>query len=410
MSLNYNLKNKYVKKTEMDQIMFVTAYYNIRDREQNIFRNDGDNHFCNPNTYLKALQKLLSRPIQIIIFTEPSLEQQVRKRIMYPQKQLVVVKNYEELELWPLYPKIKEMDQLYHVPNNAVEKFTPLYYLIIHQKLFFTNQAITKNYFPQATHCAWIDIRGLELSQISDDQFNSLPKFLKPNKININMMMYTQSQEIQNLKEYYKFTRGKIAATFFSGPFHEMTVFFEKFKQELMQSPLAVTEEAVYGVVCKKYAHLFHFHYGDYQDSILNMDGVLHTERAKRLAHLSFMYALGDCDFEQLYYLGKQIIQRQMIYPDLSDREWMDILLKTYLVSFQLEKWQDCKKILQIIRGQPRLNEIVKENLQNLSVTVKSLWELSEQNPVNPVNAVDAVDEEEQKAWENFILNIISGK
>jgi hypothetical protein len=333
-------------------ITFVSAFYNIRDKEANIYRNEGDDHFCNVRTYIEASRKLFRLKSQLILFVEPNLAPAF-KRIMAEENNtstIIYEKDYDELYLMPHLNTIIENDKKYHVSNSAKEKFTPLYYLIISEKLFFVEESIRKNPF-NTENFAWIDIRGLNLSPTSDEKMMSLERYLNPlGKVKICCMCYTTKQEISNKLEYYKFNRGKTAGTFFVGNKYFMTKFIDKFRQELfytLANGLALTEEQIYGMVIGENENIFDLHYGDYQDSINNIDR-LNTERSVMLCVRSFNYCYVDSSHKNVLEIGKQLIDYlvkdywNMVNCTTKvkiDENWFNIIYRTYIGAYYTKNY-----------------------------------------------------------------------
>lgn len=372
----------------VDQITFVSAYYNIRDKEQNPHRNDRDNHFCGTSTYMKGLQQLIDHPIQLMIFTDdPTLRDHVQSQSKFPNQHKVIILPYESLELWPHLGHITLNDHVYHVPNNAIEKFTPLYYLIIHQKLFFIKEVINNyNFFPKSTHYAWIDVRARALSPVTDEFFMEIHKYIQPNKINIPMMTSTTLEEIKDRVEYYKYSRGKIAATFFVGPKAEMLTFHNLFVEELQRSYMAVTEEAIYGVICRTNQSLFHFHYGDYQDTVSNVDGVLHTERSQHLALRAFMTAYSEQNHELIVSIGRQLTKcENFLHP----QQRIDCIVQVYISSHHLQQWDVCLNCVKQLQNGSYLPYLTRaESKAYILQITEPLWK-----------HVDPLEEEQFKSF-----------
>lgn len=375
----------------MDHITFVSAYYNIREKEQNPYRNDRDHHFCCTSTYMKALQLLIDHPIQLVIFTDdPTLRDHVQSNSKFPNQHKVIVVPYESLALWPHLGHIILNDHVYHVPNNAVEKFTPLYYLIIHQKLFFIKDVIQNyHFFPKSTHYAWIDVRARALSPITDEFLMGIHKYLQPSKINIPMMMSTTLEEIKDRVEYYKYTRGKIAATFFVGPKAEMLTFHQLFVEELQRSYMAVTEEAIYGVISRTHPSLFYFHYGDYQDTLSNVDGVLHTERSQHLALRAFLNAYSEKNHDLIVSIGRQL-NSACCENLLPPQQRIDCIVQVYISSHHLQQWEECLSCVKQLQNGSYLPYLTRPEARDYILQITEwLWK--------------HVDPKEEKQFKSFL-------
>ena len=304
----------------MNNITFVTAYYNIRDKEHNIYRNNNDNYFCGMNTYLNALKKLLVLDIKLIIFTEPSLLNvitdlkneyiKIRKHnnLNFINSIEIITIDYEQLELYIYYPKIIENDKRYHVNNNGKEKFTPLYYLIVNQKCLFVEIAINLDIY-KTDNFAWIDIRALNLSPITDDSFYDIPNHLDVNgKVRLTMMYYVGDSCINDKYNYYLYNRGGVAATFFVGNKYYLNKFIQLFKKELIytiESGMAVSDEQIYSMCILLEPEIFNVYCGDYQESLINFDGI---HKNQHLAIRSYNTACNENNTHYKNHVGKLLM------------------------------------------------------------------------------------------------------
>lgn len=312
----------------MEKITFVTAFYKLRKRENNF------DPFCVANDrYFKAAEKIFDKDIHLIIFIEPDNEIKehiLKNRIGKEHKTLIIERTYEELKLWPKLNRFIETDKNYHIPNLDIRKFTPLYYLIINSKVEFVNEAIDINPF-NTTRFSWIDFRSFELSPITDENFNKIGDLVANDRIHINMMCYTSKNEIQNKYEYYRFFRGKVAATFWIGGKNELKCFIEKCRQELewcLNNGFAVTEEMIYGYVLGSNPELFYPYIGDYCESLINFEGI---HKNIWLAFRSLDMAINDANWEYVKFISEIIINsHNMNFTPIDNNALFHVYIKAF--------------------------------------------------------------------------------
>jgi len=258
----------------MDTVTFVTAFFQVRKKENNPFWNDKENkHFIHTDVYLDKSKYLLETPIQLVIFTEPEFlpKIQARRPAHLPTKYIVY--DFEDLPLWHLYEKMKENNKKNPISNLDPNKFTPLYHLLINHKTIWVQQAIQWNPF-QSEYFGWIDFRAFGLSPIERTEFMGF-KF-HSHLVHQMQMAYTSLDEVKNKKEYYKCMRGKVSATFWVGHHMNLYRFCQLANQEFIKAvnefEYSPTEEMVYGVVAAENPSLFHPYFGDYIDALSNFN------------------------------------------------------------------------------------------------------------------------------------------
>ena len=98
----------------MNNTTFVLSFFNLRRKEKNELEHDMTNsHFVNQNDYIERSKELLSRPFNVIIFTEPEYKpifEEIRKNLKY--KTRIITFEYENLPYWEMMDKIRENDEV----------------------------------------------------------------------------------------------------------------------------------------------------------------------------------------------------------------------------------------------------------------------------------------------------------
>jgi len=350
----------------MEKITFVTAFYKLRQRENNY-----DPYCVATDRYLKAAERIYNKDINLVVFIEPDdeLRNHLKKhREGKEHKTLIIERPYEELRLWPKFNRFVEMDRNYHIPNCDNRKFTPLYYLIINSKVDFVNDAIDINPF-NTPRFSWIDFRSFELSPITDESFNQIGDLVSNDRIHINMMCYTTKGEVANRYDFYRFMRGKIAATFWIGGKNELKTFINRCNEELewcFNNGFALTEEMIYGYVLGTNPELFHPFIGDYCESLINFDGI---HRNEWLAFRSLNMALEDKNYEYVKMICEIILKSfYNNYMNLDNNKLFEICICILNSNVYLNKREDSIKLLEKL-----YDNVIKNNeLRNIVVQNKS--------------------------------------
>jgi hypothetical protein len=365
----------------MEKITFVTAFYKLRIKE-----NDQYNICASVDRYLKAAERFYNKDINLVVFIEPDeeLRNHVKKhREGKEHKTLVIERPYEELKLWPKLNRFIETDKNYHIPNLDFKKFTPLYYLIINNKVEFVNEAIDINPF-NTPRFSWIDFRSFELSPITDENFNKIGDLVANDRIHINMMCYTSKNEIKNKYEYYRFFRGNVAATFWIGGKNELKYFIEKCRHELewcLNNGFAVTEEMIYGYVLGTNPELFYPYIGDYGESLINFEGI---HKNIWLAFRSLDKAINDCNWEYVKFISEIIIKsHNMNFTPIDNNALYHVYIKAFNaynhlndnnnLIIKLEDW------LNKANNNIELTEKIRSNKSNILELLKKTSELNKE-------------------------------
>lgn len=291
----------------MGEITYVTAFFKLRERENN--PHIGQPGVASTEFYLQWADKLLQHPIYLIIFIDPSLEAEVQKiRNYYCLQDLtrIIPLSIEELPLYSQLTRFEENHQRNPVRNHNLQKYTPLYNLVINSKPDLLKKGIELDPF-QTTHFAWIDFRIMDLCKPIDAAIFYRLEKTKKNKIRIPVMNYLYPEEYPDRREYYSYSRGKIAGGFLEGPKEEILLFIEDFQEELelaLQAGYSPSEEQVYPLAVFR-RDQYNFFYCDYGGSFTNFD---YLKKDLRNAYWFLDGSYNRADHPNTYRVTKKIL------------------------------------------------------------------------------------------------------
>ena len=349
----------------MNNITFVTAYYNLREKENNPYRFK-DEGFCTHDWYLNSFKKLLVKDVNLIIFTENRYKDYVlEQRQDKLDKTLIICKEIEELRLWDKYQKFIDNDKRYHISNYCTKKFTPLFYLIVNSKVDFVEESINLNHF-NTDYFSWIDVRGLDASPVTDDFFYDIHKYKSLDKLRITVMSYTPNFWINQKHNYYSHFRGNIAGGFFIGHKDVLLQFIKYVHQELdwvLENGFAVTEEMIFGMVFAQHRDIFDPYYGDYGSVIKNLDGI---HEYLYLALSSLEVAYNENNHTYVNHITRTIRDsHNKGFITLENHMIVDIWNKNYMSLYYLGNHNEGCNIIIDLMEKSKTNENVRNILKN---------------------------------------------
>ena len=140
-------------------------------------------------------------------------------------------------------------------------------------KLIYTNfvkEAIELNPF-QSTQFAWMDMRLHCVYDMQIEETNQVMSELPENQVRLMQMSFTDP--VHNRRDFYRWTRGKVAAGFFAGNKEPLLRFCILCQQELVtaiEHETAPTDEMIYSFIASHYPELFDLYVGEYSDCLRN--------------------------------------------------------------------------------------------------------------------------------------------
>jgi len=162
-------------------------------------------------------------------------------------------------------------------------------------------------------------------------------------RVKMLQMDYTHPEEVENRKNFYEFTRGKIAAGFFGGYRECLIKFANLCKNELeycVDNGFAPSDEMLFSYIVGKNPDLFDPYFGDYCSVLKNQ---LYSRERHYLAHnflaVSFskgnhFYTAKASDSIRIAYLKNEL--------DLSGKDIHDTWYYGYVANYWLNNKEKC--------------------------------------------------------------------
>ena len=265
----------------------ITAWYDVRERENHDKKDDKTNQFfCSMDWYFDSAKPFFEKPFPMVIFTEPRFKDLILKARpphLHHQTKFIF-RTYEELLYYDLFPKYEENHSKNPIHNVTKEKFTALYKFIVNQKVNFVKEVIETNPF-ETQKFAWMDMRLHCVYDMDIDETTNVMNQLPINQVRLMQMCYTDP--VYDRREFYAWTRGKVAAGFFGGYREPLLKFCEFCQDEFlvaMTEETAPTDEMIYSFVISHHPSLFDVYVGEYCDCLKNQ------LRIRNALHLVFPF------------------------------------------------------------------------------------------------------------------------
>jgi hypothetical protein len=364
----------------------VTAWFDVREKENHALKDiDENGHYCVPDHYFRSAALLFEKEFPMIIFTEERYRDRVLS--LRPQnmldKTLVIIKDYPDLYRWDLYDQFLENHNRNHIRNLHTEKFTALYKFIINQKVEFVKEAIELNPF-SSSKFGWMDMRlhcvyDMPVTETTEI-FNNIPS----DRVLITQCSYTHQNEISSRRDFYEWTRGKVAAGVFLGHKESILTFCELCRQELVisiEEGLSPTDEMIYSSVIARNNNLFEPHVGDYCDVLRNISynrGSTHLtinflNRSFQEGNHYFTYKIAEN-------LRKGILKDE-IHPSIE--QIYNVWYYNYVSNFWLGNREYCRSILLELYELSFRIEALKSHIQGLKGFLLSMIDYLHDEEIN---------------------------
>ena len=285
----------------------ITAWYDVRERENHPQKDDTSNKFfCSMDWYFDSAKQLFNKPFPMVIFTEPRFKDlilQSRPPELHDQTKFIF-RSYEELFYYDLFVKYQENHQKNPIHNVTQEKFTALYKFIVNQKVNFVKEVVEMNPF-QSNKFAWMDMRLHCVYDMDTDETTEIMNQLPIDKVRLMQMCYTDP--VKDRREFYAYTRGKVAAGFFGGYREPLLRFCNLCQKEFIQAveeETAPTDEMIYSFVISNHPYLFDLYVGEYCDCLRNQ---LRIRNSLHLVFPFYQYAFDRGMFHYVTALSKRM-------------------------------------------------------------------------------------------------------
>lgn len=262
--------------TDKVDYTIVTAWYDLREKENHPQKDDKSNQFfCSMEWYFESAELLFNKPFPMVIFTEPRFERyilSVRPPELIDQTRFIF-RDYEEMAYYSHFKKYEENHHKNKIHNVTQEKFTALYKFVVNQKVNFMKDVIMMNPF-QTSKFAWMDMRLHCVYDMGIEETNEVMANIHDKKVKLMQMTHTFPSDIYGRHDFYSWTRGKCAAGFFGGSREPMLKFCDLCQKEFISAlndEMAPTDEMIYSYVIAHNPHLFQPYVGEYGDCLRNL-------------------------------------------------------------------------------------------------------------------------------------------
>ena len=345
----------------------VTAWYDVREKENHSLKEDTTNQFfCSMDWYFDSAKLLFEKPFPMVIFTEPRFKERImeaRPKHLHEQTRFIF-RPYEELLYYDLFDKYQENHHKHPIQNLTQEKFTPLYKFIVNQKVNFVKEVILSNPF-QSTKFAWMDLRLHCVYDMDTNETQNIMNQMTTDKVRLMQMCFTDP--VEDRREFYKYTRGKVAAGFFGGYRKPLLTFCEMCQKEWVQSitdETAPTDEMIYSFIISNHPYLFDVYVGEYSDCLKNQ---LRIRSSLHLVFPFLQYAFDRSVYHYVTALSKRIRNGFVAYDIYLNAEQ---IYKTWLYAYvshrKLEEYTESRELFyeyfEMIRRREDVAEYVKTN------------------------------------------------
>jgi len=253
----------------MNEPTIVTAFYNIRELEQN---NSPDNRGI--DEYLELSKKfILQLPYPLVIYidtTESSdkIYDFIQNNRPYKNKTQIIREPFENTYFYKDIDRIRELQQIYPIYNGRIEHETPHYIVVTNNKFWWLEQTIQQNPF-SSERFMWLDF-GINHVALNVEKIHTWIHKI-PEKI--RQMCINPLTESSDYNEVFHTIYHHYAAGLFSGSAEYIMKYINEYKlttAKIYSENWYQLEEAVMTIVHNENPEWFDDYYGDYIGIIAN--------------------------------------------------------------------------------------------------------------------------------------------
>jgi hypothetical protein len=252
----------------MNEHTIVTAFYNIREMEENHVSNRKVEDFLE-----LAKNFILQLPYPLVIYIDTSsgadsIYEFIQQNRPYPEKTLIVRESFKDTYFYKDIERIAELQKTYPIYNAILQHETPNYIVLNNNKFWWLEQTISKNPF-SSERFLWMDFSINHVAKNPETihtWFSSIPKKIK--QMCINPLV-----ETNDYKEIFHIIHHHYAGGLFSGNAEYLLKYSDAFKkttQKIYDEQWYQIDEAVMTIVHNENPEWFDDFYGDYNGIIMN--------------------------------------------------------------------------------------------------------------------------------------------
>ena len=263
-----------------------------------------ERHPRTADEYLRLFAQLHGRvPWPIVAWVDPAWADAVNAIVASgaPAPRRIIPRAFEDL------PHAKRRDAFAPLPpfdNHDPRKDTLGFSIATWAKPRLVVDAIELDEFSSA-RWAWIDFGIAHVADLDGVDWCAIAA-LAPEQVRLCTMRATAPAEIEDLSEFYRGNRGKIAGGFFTGDAEAMRGLRARFRKELERMRAAgrlVSDEQILAALTAREPDAFDRWYGDYAGILVNYTGI-------RRDVATVLDALTDCRQRSLCAIGTDIARR----------------------------------------------------------------------------------------------------
>jgi len=346
----------------MNNTTLVTAYYELNKYEKRP-------EWANKNNYLKWGEKLLNLDIYLVIFIEPENYDFVLKcRKDKMDKTLIIIKKYDDLVWTNRNPDLRRILKNKPIENSTKNKDSDNYLYITWNKIYLVEEVINLNPFNH-NHFGWIDF-GLYhvIEKNLPTKLDSNYFITKDPRVKVLQLRYISKKEIENLDEYTRRFRWKIAGGLWTGHKVYMSKFINLFKQNLymiLSKNLPAHEETIFSLIFTNHRELFNPYHGDYYLIMINYNGTQRVDNI--LLNLIKDYRKHE-EKEYAFKMCEDVINKCL--ETLTQEQRFDILDELIILGYYIDQQKTLKyieKIVPLIKPNKLMHEAKARVLTNIT-------------------------------------------
>lgn len=247
--------------------LFVTGFWNAEDVGREGFRST--------DAYLRLFAEThRALPFPLVVYTDKKTSSRVQALFdAEPVDALRFVVEQSVSEL-PRMGEEERLRSLQRMHNADGPKDTLRFAVITWSKSWLL--ACAARSF-DAERVAWIDFGLPHVTDPASIDWNEVALVMPTDTVRVCEMRATHPREIEDLRTFYSYNRGKIASAFFTGGRTAVETLAARFGDEIermIETGYCVNEEQIFGALTARHPELFSRWYSDYGGVLLNYTSI----------------------------------------------------------------------------------------------------------------------------------------
>jgi hypothetical protein len=290
-----------------------------------------------PEVYLRLFDELQRRiPWPIVVWVDPAWADAVAAVVARgaPAERRVIARAFDDL---PYARERSALETLRPFDNHDPRKDTLGFSIMTWAKPDLVVDAIGLD-GPGSERWAWIDFGLAQVADLGDVDWHAIAA-LAPERVRLCTMWATASEEIEDLAEFYRLNRNRVAGGFFTGSAQAMRGLSAQFHAELGRMRATgrrVLDEQILAVLLTREPHEYERWYADYPAILANYAGI------RRGAPL-ILQGLAHCRERGLCTIGVDVFTRliEAMHAQrvlLTPTQTAHLLHETFICAYYVER------------------------------------------------------------------------